>query len=266
MYLGDNLLRQGVRTFVEQFEADRAAADRPQLGHDPSPCAAQILLAKVPDPQRFGVAVLAPDGAVTGLVEKPVNPPSDLALVGIYLFSPAIHDAVRAIEPSARGELEITDAIQWLIDHGHRVRSEVLDGWWKDTGTLAPLLEGNRLVLETIELDVQGKVDERSRIEGRVRVANGAVVRGSVVRGPAVIGDGAVVTDSFIGPFTSVGDGCEISRSEVEHSILLAGSRVLDVGRLADSLIGRDAVVQRSDERPRAVRLMISDHSRVDLH
>ncbi len=265
MYLGDNLIRQGVRGFVEQFEADRLGRPSSHAGEASAPCAAQILLARVPDPQRFGVAVLGIDGAVTGLVEKPVDPPSDLALVGVYMFSPAIHDAVAAIQPSARGELEITDAIQWLIDHGHRVRSQVLDGWWKDTGTLGPLLEGNRLVLEAIEPDVRGKVDASSRVEGRVVIGEGTTVSGSVVRGPVIIGNRCVVTDAYVGPFTSIGSGCEILASEIEHSIMLEGSQVLDVTRLVDSLIGRHSVVSRSARRPHAARLMVGDHSQVEL-
>jgi glucose-1-phosphate thymidylyltransferase len=262
MYLGDNLLRQGVREFAEAFEAHRAADPG---AADQKPWAAQILLARVPDPQRFGVAAFAPDGSVSGLVEKPADPPSDLALVGVYLFDRTIHEAVRAIEPSARGELEITDAIQWLIDQGYRVRHEVLDGWWKDTGMLAPLLEGNRLVLEAIEPSVAGDVDEGSRVEGRVVVEEGAEVKGSIIRGPAVIGAGARIVDSYIGPFTAIGPGCEVVASEIEHSIILQDSRIIEIPRLVDSLIGREAVVTRSETRPRATRLMVGDHSQVDL-
>ncbi len=259
MYLGDNLLRQGVAEFVEQFEAHR----QPPGGA--GAFVAQILLARVPDPQRFGVAAFGADGMVSGLVEKPADPPSDLALVGVYLFDATIHEAVRAIEPSGRGELEITDAIGWLIDHGHRVRHEVLDGWWKDTGMLDPLLEGNRLVLEALERRVDGVVDAASRVEGRVEVAAGASVEGSIVRGPAVIGEGARIVDSYVGPFTSIGPGCEVRGSEVEHSIVLRDSRILDVPRLVDSLIGRGAVVRRSARRPHATRLMLGDSSQVDL-
>ena len=258
MYLGDNLLRDGITRFVDGFTAHRA--DR---GDDP--CAAQILLAPVPDPQRFGVAEIGPDGWVSQLVEKPEVPPSDLALVGVYLFDNTIHQAVRAIEPSERGELEITDAIQWLIDNGHRVRHEVLDGWWLDTGKLTPLLEANRLILELLEPSNAGKVDEHSQLDGRVAVAEGAEIIRSTVRGPAVIGPNTRVVDSYIGPFTSVDANCEIIASELEHSIVLANSRIENVPRVIDSLIGRHAVVARSNERPRANRFLVGDHCQIDI-
>ncbi len=265
MYLGDNLVRDGVTRFVESFEADRADRAQPRLGERHRRTAAQILLAHVADAGRFGVAELGPDGEVVGLVEKPADPPTDLALVGVYLFDATVHEAVRAIVPSARGELEITDAIQWLIDHGHRVRHQVLEGWWKDTGQVEPLLEGNRLVLEAIEPRIAGVVDASSRVEGRVVVDAEAEVKGSVIRGPAIIGPGARVVDSFVGPFTSIDRGCEIVGSEVEHSILLAGCRIEGITRLVDSLIGRDVVVTRSARRPQATRLVLGDHSHVDL-
>jgi glucose-1-phosphate thymidylyltransferase len=253
MYLGDNLLHQGVKEFVDHFEADRGDA------------AAQILLCKVPDPQRFGVAELDTRGEVVRLVEKPAEPPSDLALVGIYLFDRHIHEAVRAIEPSARGELEITDAIQWLIDRGHRVRSQVLDGWWIDTGKLTPLLEANLLILETLDRRIAGVVDDASRIDGRVVVQPGAEIIRSTVRGPAIIGEGTRIVDSYIGPFTAVYHDCLVSGSEVEHSVILEHARIVDAGRLIDSLIGREVEVTRSAERPRANRLVLGDHSVVDL-
>ena len=263
MYLGDNLLRRGVAQFVERFEADQAATSEGPEGAGP-PCA-QILLARVPDPHRFGVAALGPDGSVVSLVEKPVNPPSDLALVGVYLFDRHIHEAVRAIRPSARGELEITDAIRWLIDQGHRVRHEVLDGWWKDTGAVAPLLEGNRLVLEAMEMRLDGLVDPTSQIEGRVVLEAGSEVKGSVVRGPAIIGAGTRIIDSYVGPFTSIERDCEIVDSEIEHSIVMEDSRVIGINRLVDSLIGRNVTVTRSGRRPNATRLTLGDHSRAEL-
>jgi glucose-1-phosphate thymidylyltransferase len=263
MYLGDNLLRAGITSFVRQFEANRAAPE-PVDGVS-TRCSAQILLTHVPDPQRFGVAALGEDGSIIALVEKPVEPPSDLALVGVYLFDHHIHEAVRAISPSARGELEITDAIQWLIDHGHRVNHEILDGWWIDTGKLTPLLEANRLLLEVLEPANHGKVDEASQLEGRVVIGEGAEIIGSVVRGPAIIGPRTRVVRSYIGPFTSVDHDCEVIDSEVDHSIVLAGSRIENVPRLVDSLIGRNVVVNRSSLRPRATRLMVGDHCQVDL-
>jgi glucose-1-phosphate thymidylyltransferase len=266
MYLGDNLLQQDLRSFVDRFEADRAEAAAPPLTageHDPA--RAQILLAHVPDPQRFGVAELDGTGRVVRLVEKPAEPASDLALVGVYLFDATIHDAVAGISPSARGELEITDAIQWLIDHGHRVRSEILDGWWIDTGKLTPLLEANRLLLETIEPRVDGEVDDETRLDGRVVVEVGARLVRSHVRGPAIVGAGTVVEDSFIGPFTAIGRRCRIERSEVEHSVILDDCSLLDAGRLEDSLLGHHVEVSRSAQRPRATRLMVGDHSQVQL-
>ena len=261
MYLGDNLLRQGIAEFVERFEQDRRATD----GTDATAPSAQILLARVPDPQRFGVAEIGADGEVLHLVEKPVDPPSDLALVGVYLFDRSIHDAVASIAPSPRGELEITDAIQWLIDTHHRVRHEVLDGWWKDTGKLQPLLEGNRLVLETIEPAVHGRVDDASLIDGRVVIEAGAEIINSTVRGPAIIGERTRVVNSYIGPFTSVYHDCEIVNTEIEHSVVLEQSTVRDVTRIADSLIGKQVEIRRSETRPHATRLMVGDHSVVDL-
>jgi glucose-1-phosphate thymidylyltransferase len=258
MYLGDNLLRQGVKVFVDRFESDARDGSA-------EPAVAQILLARVPDPQRFGVAELDAEGHVLRLVEKPVDPPSDLALVGVYLFDRTIQDAVRAIEPSGRGELEITDAIQWLLDHGHRVNHQVVDGWWIDTGKLDALLEGNRLILETLEQRVDGDVDAASRIEGRVVVCAGAEVVGSTIRGPAIIGAGTRIEDSFVGPYTSIAERCQVIRSEIEHSVILDDSRILDIPRVEDSLIGKQVVVTRSERRPRANRFMLGDHSQVDL-
>lgn len=256
MYLGDNLLEQDLGAFVHAFEQARVGAEPPT---------AQILLKRVPDPHRFGIAELDADGHVVHLVEKPENPPSDLALVGVYLFDHTILDAVRAIEPSPRGELEITDAIQWLVDEGHRVRCELLTGWWIDTGKLTPLLEANRLLLERVEQRIDGTVDESSVIDGRVVVEAGAVVTNSTLRGPLVIGPGATITNSFIGPFSAIGDGCEVTNSEIEHSVIMEGSRVVDIQRLEDSLIGKDVVVIRSQLRPRALRLMIGDHCQIDV-
>jgi glucose-1-phosphate thymidylyltransferase len=267
MYLGDNLLRQGVRRFVEQFEADRAAMAHPRLGEEDSgPAAAQILLAPVPDPHRFGIAELdETEGHVVRLVEKPADPPSNLALVGVYLFDARVHEAVRSIEPSGRGELEITDAIQWLIDAGHRVRHQILEDVWIDTGKLQPLLEANRLVLELIEPAVHGTVDEESSIEGRVIIEAGAQVVRSTVRGPAVIGEHTRIVDSYVGPFTSVYHHCEITSSEIDHSVVLEHSKISGVPRIESSLIGRHVEVLRSARRPRATRLMLGDHSHVDL-
>jgi glucose-1-phosphate thymidylyltransferase len=256
MYLGDNLLQQDLKAFVDAFIAARQG---------PHPPSAQILLKPVPDPHRFGIAELDTDGHVAHLVEKPDDPPSDLALVGVYLFDAHIHEAVEAIEPSSRGELEITDAIQWLIDSDHRVRSEILTGWWIDTGKLTPLLEANRLLLETIERRVDGLVDETSFLDGRVVIEDGAEIVNSTIRGPVVIGSGTTVRDSFIGPFSAIGVDCVVDGSEVEHSVVMNASQIIGVPRLEDSLIGSDTIVTRSRKKPRAVRLMVGDNCRIDV-
>jgi len=257
MYLGDNMLQQGLKEFVEHFEAERRGG--------PSAPAARILLAHVDDPSQFGVAEVNESGGVARLVEKPEEPPSDLALVGVYLFDPIIHDAVRAITPSERGELEITDAIQWLLDHGHRVTHEVLEGWWIDTGKKDPLLECNRLVLEGIEPRVDGAVDDESSLEGRVVIGRGAEIEGSRIRGPVVIGERTRVIRSYVGPFTSIAADCEIVDTELEHSVVLEHSRVVNVTGITDSLVGREVEVTRSEQRPLALRLMLGDHSKIDL-
>ena len=250
MYLGDNLLRDGIADLVEAFRAG-----------DPD---ALILLTKVPDPWHYGVAELDGD-TVVRLVEKPKDPPSDMALVGVYMFGPAIFAAARAIEPSGRGELEITDAIQHLIDNGSKVESRTVSGWWKDTGQLADMLEANRLVLEDIERRIEGEI-ENSKIEGRVRIEAGAIVTGSVVRGPAVIGAGAEITDAYIGPYTSIGEGVKVERSEVEHSILLAGASVRDLEvRMEASLLGRNVKLERSQGVPRTLSMIVGDQSEIWL-
>ncbi|HEX2096713.1 MAG TPA: glucose-1-phosphate thymidylyltransferase [Solirubrobacterales bacterium] len=251
MYLGDNLLADGLRGLVSSFRE-----------HEPD---ALILLTAVQDPEHYGVAEL--DGErIVRLVEKPKDPPSNLALVGVYLFQPAIFEAARALEPSWRGELEITEAIQSLIEDGHRVQSEVVSGWWKDTGQLADMLEANRLVLEEVESRVEGEVDEGSRVEGRVVVEPGAHVHGSVVRGPAVIGAGARIEDAYVGPYTSIGENVRIVRSEVEHSIVLSGSVVEDLGtRMEASLLGREVKLTRSDGMPRTLRMLVGDKSEIEI-
>ncbi len=250
MYLGDNLLRDGLRGLVSTFTE-----------HEPD---ALILLTPVEEPEHYGVAEL--DGErIVRLVEKPKDPPSNLALVGVYLFQPAIFDAARALEPSWRGELEITEAIQALIDDGHRVQSEVVRGWWKDTGQLADMLEANRLVLEELETRMEGEVDN-SKVEGRVVIEEGATVAGSVIRGPAVIGAGACIEDAYIGPYTSIGEGVHIRRSEVEHSIVLADSIVEDLGtRMEASLLGRNVKLTRSDGMPKTLRLLVGDNCEIEI-
>lgn len=266
MYLGDNLLEADLGDFVRRFEQARARSLTPTLeeSHGPGP-SAQILLKQVEDPSRFGVAELDGAGRVVRLVEKPTCPPSNLALVGVYIFDAHVHEAVRRISPSARGELEITDAIGELLRAGLEVRAEVLDGWWIDTGKLTPLLEANRLVLERIERRIEGSVDQESVIDGRVVVEAGAKITRSRVRGPAVIGHDTVVTDSFVGPFTSIGSRCELSCAEVSHSVLLDDCKVIGAGRLEDSLLGHFVEVVRSSRPPVATRLVVGDHSQVAL-
>ncbi|MBI3538897.1 MAG: glucose-1-phosphate thymidylyltransferase [Candidatus Eisenbacteria bacterium] len=251
MYLGDNLIKNGITRFVREFE--RESPD------------AQILLAHVKTPSDFGVAELAGERVVR-LEEKPKRPKSDLALVGVYLFDASIFEAVNAIRPSARGELEITDAIQHLISSGRNVRSHVIEGWWKDTGKVEDMLEANRIVLADLKTAIRGTVDRHSVVEGAVRIDAGATVERSRLRGPLVIGAGAHVADAYVGPFTALGEGVRIVHAEIEHSIVLERSRLEHVPhRIESSLIGRDVVVTASDARPRAHRLMIGDSSRVEL-
>ncbi|MEA2266164.1 MAG: glucose-phosphate thymidylyltransferase, partial [Solirubrobacteraceae bacterium] len=239
MYLGDNLLQGGITDLVASFRA--GAPD------------ALILLTPVDDPQNYGVAELE-DGRVVRLVEKPPDPRSDLALVGVYMFTAGVHDAARAIEPSARGELEITDAIQFLVDSGARVEPHIVRGWWKDTGRLDDMLDANRLVLDTIETRVDGVLVD-SQVDGRVVVEAGARLERSTVRGPAIIGAGARLTDAYVGPYTAVGERCLIESAEVEHSILLADSSVRDLhGRMESSLLGRNVRIGRDRAQPRAYR------------
>jgi len=213
----------------------------------------------------FGVAELV-DGRVVRLVEKPKEPKSDLALVGVYMFSPAVFDSVKRIKPSFRNELEITDAIQDLIDRGLEVRPHLVDGWWKDTGKLEDMLEANRLILDTVERRLDGRIDEESRVEGKVVIEKGAVVERSVVRGPVVIGADARIEHAYVGPFTSIGPRAEIRNSEVEHSIVLEGSVIADLDhRIEDSLIGRNVKIHRMPVKPSAYRFMLGDNSEVGI-
>ena len=251
MYLGDNLLRDGLRNLVSTFTE-----------HEPDTL---ILLTPVDDPQSYGVAEL--DGEkIVRLIEKPKDPPSNLALVGVYLFSNLIFEAARSLEPSWRGELEITEAIDKLIDDGRNVRSEVVRGWWKDTGQLADMLEANRLVLEELVTSVEGEVDDASKVEGRVVLGPGAKLERSVVRGPAVIGAGAHVEDAYIGPYTSIGDDVHVRRSEVENSIILSGSVVEDLGtRMEASLLGKEVKLTRSEGMPKTLQMLVGDKSEIKL-
>ncbi len=256
MYLGDNLLQGGISDLVAAFRE-----------HEPD---ALILLTPVPDPENYGVAELAQGrpgevGRVVRLVEKPIEPATDLALVGVYMFTAAVHDAARAIEPSERGELEITDAIQHLVDAGMRVEPHIVRGWWKDTGRLQDMLEANRLILDNVVERVEGELVD-SQVDGRVVIERGARLERSKVRGPAIVGAGARLSDCYIGPYTAIGEDCTISRSEVEHSILLAGCTVCDLdGRMESSLLGRNVTVRRGERQPRAYRFMVGDNSDISI-
>jgi glucose-1-phosphate thymidylyltransferase len=256
MYLGDNLLQGGISELVAAFRE-----------HEPD---ALILLTPVPDPQNYGVAELAGSGPgavgpVVRLIEKPAEPATDLALVGVYMFTAGIHEAARAIEPSARGELEITDAIQHLVDGGRRVEPHIVRGWWKDTGRLEDMLEANRLILDNLIGRVEGELVD-SQVDGRVVIEAGARLERTIVRGPAIIGAGARLSDCYVGPYTAIGEDCTIAASEVEHSILLAGCSVCDLdGRMESSLLGRNVTVRRGQRQPRAYRFMVGDNSDISI-
>ena len=250
MYLGDNLIGQDIKAFVEEFQRARPEA--------------LILLKEVEDPRMFGVADVDGDGRIKRLIEKPKDPPSNLALVGVYLFSPTIYTAIAAIKPSSRGELEITDAIQNLLEHGQLVQSFILKSWWLDTGKKDDLLEANRVVLdEWARHDIRGIVDAESRVVGRVVLEEGARIRRSEIRGPVAIGMETVVEDAFIGPYTSIGRGCVITSSVLEHCVVLDGVRLEGVERLEDSVLGRNAAVRRVSGNHHALRLMIGDDAEV---
>ena len=252
MYLGDNLIANGITELVEEFRA---------MG-----CNSEILLARVPNPQQFGVAELTPEGKVKRLVEKPKEPRSDLALVGVYMFDASIHESVRRIQPSARGELEITDAIQDLVDRGLDVHPHIVRGWWKDTGKLEDMLEANRIVLEAMEHRANGRLEGSSAIEGRVTLGEDVVLRDSLVRGPVVIGAGARLENAFVGPYTSIGERCRLERCEIENSIVLADSEIRDIPlRIDGSLVGRNVKLARAELKPKAYRFMVGDNSEVGI-
>jgi glucose-1-phosphate thymidylyltransferase len=251
MYLGDNFIVGGITALVDEFRSGRPDA--------------QIMLTQVPDPRQFGVAELDATGEVIGLEEKPRQPKGDLALVGVYIFTPAIHEAVVHLEPSWRGELEITEAIQWLIDNGRKVRSTTITGYWKDTGNVADMLEVNRMVLESAESRCDGVVDAATELIGRVVIESGAEVSGSRIVGPAIIGAGTRVTGSYVGPFTSVAADCAITDSEIEYSIILRGASIQGVRRIEASLIGHDVEVTPAPRVPKAHRLILGDHSKVQI-
>ena len=251
MYLGDNFIVGGITSLVDEFRLNRPDA--------------QIMLTRVPDPRQFGVAELDEGGEVISLVEKPQKPKSNLALVGVYIFTAAVHDAVKELTPSWRNELEITEAIQWLIDNGRKVLSTTITGYWKDTGNVTDMLEVNRLVLEGIDSRVDGTVDAASELIGRVVIEAGAEVTASRIVGPVIVGTGSRISGSYVGPFTSVARECVIADSEIEYSILLRGASVRGVRRIEASLIGHDVEVTPSPRVPKAHRLVLGDHSRVQI-
>ncbi len=251
MYLGDNFIKDGIKELVDEFEADSANS--------------QILLARVPNPENFGVAEIT-GGRVVGLEEKPKQPKSDYALVGVYMFDATIFEAVNAIRPSARGELEITDAIQHLIETGRDVRSHIIKGWWKDTGKLEDMLEANRVALSAVERDIRGKVDGQSRVIGEVVLEEGAIVENSELRGPLIIGAGTVVQNAYIGPFTAVSTGCRIVGAEIEFSIILEDCRIESLPRRIErSLVGKNVRISQAPTKPRAFRFMVGDNSEIQV-
>jgi glucose-1-phosphate thymidylyltransferase len=250
MYLGDNLLRDGITELVGQFREEEPDA--------------LILLTPVPDPENYGVAELDGD-KVARLVEKPSEPRTNLALVGVYMFTPSIFDAARAIQPSGRGELEITDAIQHVVDSGRRVDPHIVHGWWKDTGRVEDMLEANRLILDDLTERLEGELVD-SRVEGRVVIEAGARLERATVRGPAIIGAGSVISDAYIGPYTAIADGVHIAHAEIEHSIVLSGSSMRDLqGRVEASLIGKNVAIARSPALPKAYRFVVGDNAEIAI-
>jgi glucose-1-phosphate thymidylyltransferase len=252
MYLGDNLIGTGIDTFVNEFNTNNPEA--------------LILLKEVDNPKQFGVAEVTKEGKVLRLIEKPDVPPSNFALVGIYIFSSKIHEAIKRIKPSSRGELEITDAIQELIEMDCNVESFVLDMWWLDTGKKDDMLTANVIVLdEWLKEHIDATVDDKSNILGRVSIGKGSVVKESKIRGPVVIGENTVIDHAFIGPYTSIGDNTKIIKSSVEHSVIMDGSELRDIERLEESLIGRNVRIFRNNEMHKALRLMLGDDSVVEV-
>ncbi|WP_326691558.1 MULTISPECIES: glucose-1-phosphate thymidylyltransferase [unclassified Streptomyces] len=251
MYLGDNVFADGIAPHLAAFHADSPAA--------------QLVVSKVEDPSQYGIAELDETGRVTALWEKPSDPRGDMAVTGAYVFTSAIHEAVAAIGPSARGELEITDAVQWLVGQGHTVRAKPYTGYWKDTGTLADLLDCNRVLLAGLGSRLSGTVDADSRLSGPVVVEEGAVVRRSRVEGPAVIGAGTLVEDSHVAPYTALGPGCRLRGAGVGDSILMAGASVEGIRDLRGSIIGKSGEVRRGTREAAPHRLLIGDDSRIEI-
>lgn len=250
MFLGDNIIKEGVKSFVEEYEREKPDA--------------LVLLSRVKNPERFGVAVVD-RGKLVRLYEKPAQPPSDLALVGCYIFNKSIFSACEEIKPSKRGELEITDAIQWLIDRGYEVRYHIIKGWWKDTGMAEDLLEANRLILEEINEEIEGEIDDLTKVMGRVKIGRGSKIRNSVLRGPLVIGENCLIEDSYIGPFTSIGNDVKVKETEIEHSIILDNCEIELKGRIEDTILGKGVIVRKVNKRPLSYKFVAGDHSIIEV-
>lgn len=248
MYLGDNILREGIVEHAKRFKENNYDAS--------------IMLTEVKNPQQFGVADINEDGTIERLVEKPEVPPSNLALVGIYFFKPVILEACKSIKPSWRNELEITDAIQWLIDNGYKVGWTKVAGWWKDTGKPEDILEANRLILDDIQTKSEGTA-KNSRIIGRVIIEKGAEIKDGIVKGPSIIGKNCVIKNSYIGPYTSIGNECVIEDTEIEDSIVMDRSEIIEGGRIVESLIGKEVKIKRKTDLPNGRRLIIGDNSEI---
>ena len=253
MYLGDNMLKSGIKEFVRDFEKSNVEAS--------------LLLTEVKDPERYGIALVDEQKKViVKLVEKPKKPISNLSIVGIYGLSPKIFEAIDNIKPSWRGELEITDALQWLIDNGYTVKYKMVEGWWKDTGKPEDIIEANRLVLETLKDESKGKVEASCTIRGRVRIGEGTEIKGeTVIKGPVVIGKNCYIEDSYIGPYTTLGDNTKVIRTEVEDSVIMESTVLEDVGRITDSLIGKGVRIQKTKSLPKSHKLVIGDFSVVEI-
>ena len=251
MYLGDNILKSGIKSLVQEFKEKRPNA--------------LILLTEVPNPQMFGVAELR-EGRIVKLVEKPKEPKSSLALVGVYMFDNHVFEAVNAIKPSGRNELEITDAIQYLVESGYEVHPHMVTGWWKDTGKIEDILDANRLILEGISGDIRGDVDKKSRINGPVIIEKGVSVKNSIIRGPAIIGQESMIRDSYIGPFTAIQRKCRIIHTEIEHSIVMEGSEIREIGsRIDESLIGREVRIFKAPRKPSVYSFVVGDKSEIGI-
>ncbi|UCG31374.1 MAG: glucose-1-phosphate thymidylyltransferase [candidate division WOR-3 bacterium] len=251
MYLGDNILKDNLNDLVKQFQKNQPNA--------------LILLTEVNNPQEFGVAVVDEEGSVKKLIEKPKEPPSNLALVGIYLFDKEIYGAIENIKPSWRNELEITDAIQWLLDNGYRVESQTVKGWWKDTGKPEDIIEANLLILQDIEPDNQGKVID-STLNGRIVIEKGALVEKSIIRGPAIIGENSRLSRAYVGPFSSIGANVTIENSEVECSVIMDGATICNLeNRIDRSILGRNVVINQINESPRTHKFVLGDQSYVQI-